>query len=99
MCHLDDGGLYCGFSRGGGRLSCGSDDMWNTRPDCTAAAVFNGTAALFHCVSLGWTVGQGTYDNISNNVVRPVTMEGQKFQIPEDPGQTLPKRLPMDPIW
>ena len=26
-------------------------------------------------------------------------MEGQKFEIPEDPSQTLPERLPMDPIW
>ena len=32
-------------------------------------------------------------------VVRPVTMEGQEFEIPEDPSQTLPERSPMDPIW
>ena len=26
-------------------------------------------------------------------------MEGQKLEIPEDPGQTLPERSPMDPIY
>ena len=30
---------------------------------------------------------------------RPVTMERQKSEIPEDPSQTLPERSPMDPIW
>ena len=34
-----------------------------------------------------------------NESIRPVTKEGQKFEIPEDPGQTLPARSPMDPIW
>ena len=33
------------------------------------------------------------------SVIRPVTMEGQKFEVPEDPSQTLPERSPMDPIW
>ena len=28
-----------------------------------------------------------------------MTMEGQKFEIPEDLSQTLPERSPMDPIW
>ena len=27
-----------------------------------------------------------------------LTMKGQKFEIPEDPSQTLPDRSPMDPI-
>ena len=35
--------------------------------------------------------------NSSNST--PVTVEGQKLEIPEDPSQTLPKRSPMDPIW
>ena len=32
-------------------------------------------------------------------LVRPVTIGGQKFEIPEDPSQTLPERSPMDPFW
>ena len=30
--------------------------------------------------------------------LRPMTMEGQKFEIPEDPSQTFPERSPMGPI-
>ena len=30
---------------------------------------------------------------------RPVTMEGQKFEIPEDPSPTLPGRSPLGPIF
>ena len=32
-------------------------------------------------------------------VLRPVTMEGQKLEIAEDASQNLPERSPMDPIW
>ena len=46
-----------------------------------------------------------TMDGIVGNVshlkpmdVRPVTMEGQKFEIPEDPIQTLPERSRVDPV-
>ena len=31
--------------------------------------------------------------------LRQVTMEGQNFEVPEDPSQTLPERSPMDPTW
>ena len=31
--------------------------------------------------------------------VRPVAMEGQRFEIPEDPSQSVPEGSPMDPIW
>ena len=33
-----------------------------------------------------------------NSLVRPVTIEGQKFEIPERPSQTLPELSPIDPI-
>ena len=32
-------------------------------------------------------------------ISRPVTTEGQKFEILEDPSKSLPERSPMDPIW
>ena len=32
------------------------------------------------------------------HLLRPVAMERQKFEIPEDPSQPLPERSPMDPI-
>ena len=38
-------------------------------------------------------------NEMCNCTGRLVTMEGQKFEIPEDASQTLPKRSPMDPIW
>ena len=31
--------------------------------------------------------------------LRPVTMEGEKFELPEDPSQTLPGWSPMGRIW
>ena len=39
------------------------------------------------------------YNATCTAAVRPVAMEGQKFETPEDPSQTVPERSPMDPIW
>ena len=37
--------------------------------------------------------------DIGKVLIRPVSMEGQRYEIPEDPSQTLPERSPVDPIW
>ena len=41
---------------------------------------------------------KGNYQRKKKDV-RPVTMEGQRFEIPEDPSQALPERSLMDLIW
>ena len=38
-------------------------------------------------------------DRLWNVSLRPVTMEGQKFEIPEDPSQALPGRSAYGPIF
>ena len=46
---------------------------------------------MFHGVAHG-----ERFSRRNMRFIRPVTVEGQNFEIPEDPSQTLPEKLPMD---
>ena len=65
------------------------------KPLPTRPTIFNGVCFenMYDSTSTCW------YGPLPFLSLRPVTMGGQKFEIPEDPSQTLPERSPMDPIW
>ena len=55
------------------------------------------THPVIRAIGVSHTACKDEFDKIFD--LGPVTMKSQKFEIPEDPSQTLPELSPMDPTW